>query len=557
MMISFLQRVLQKHHRWLFSILLVIVTISFVFTVGSSPGIGRKGQEQAKKIFGCDLSSHKNAIQLQLEAELSAQLQQIFIGVEQLLNYSILSRLAKLKLAHDFNMPNPNKESLSHFVETYSAFIGENRQFDANKYNNFLEQFSNDPARIGVFERTIANDFKIAVVEKLLAGQGFCSDAQAKQEVMRKATKYFFLVAKFDASLVADGLQYSEDELQQYFERNQDAYKTGEQMILDYVEFPWESFVKDVPEPSPSDLQYIYNAKKNQFHGLAEDPGALDAAISRAYERSTADHLAMEAADQFICDLYEKDIGCNSEQLKQFIEKKELKLSTLDPIVLGQFSENECFSGESLAQVGKLNKDRHYSDPVLAKNGNPCVLLYRDLIASIHLPLESVRDRVIQDFLAWKKEENFSRQVDEIQKILIKTQNITAEIFAGIVTDKKGMVTKFDGEDLGSSNISSKEKAILCSLSSGNVSEAVFTDKMEAGIIFLEKREKPATVDPVAFEQTVAALERQNKKDFNHYIIEMILDEMAVKNNREEMAQQLQTMADLVHMQQHRYEFGF
>lgn len=556
-MISFLQKVLQKHHKWLFSILLTVVTISFVFTVGSSPGIGRNTREQRKKIFGYDLSSQKNVIQLQREVELSAKLQQIFIGMEQLQNYAILSRLAKLQLAHNFNIPNPDKKSLSRFIEIYPAFIGENQQFDASKYNSSLEQSSKDPTQLGIFERTIANDFKITVVEKLLAGQGFCLDTQAQLAIAKKMTKYSFLMAKFDGTLVTNGLPYSEDELQQYFETHQDVYKIREQMVLDYVEFPLEAFAKDIAEPSPSDLQYIYNAQKQQFHGLAEGSDALKAALRKAYEHNMADRLAMEAADQFICDLYEQDINCNSEQLKQLIGKRVLKLSTLDPIVLGQFSENEYFSGESLAQASKLNEDRYYSDPVRAKNGNPCVLLYRDCIAPICPPLESVRERVVQDFLVWKKEDGFSLQVNEIQKILGKVQNITPEIFAKIVTDKKGTITKFSGEDLDKLNITSKEKETLYSLPSGSVSEAIFTDKMESKIIFLEKREKPSTVDPDLLERTIVDLEKQNQKDFNHYIIEMILDEMDVKSNREEMVRQFQIMADLIHMQQHRDEFVF
>ncbi|MDR1906853.1 MAG: SurA N-terminal domain-containing protein [Puniceicoccales bacterium] len=556
-MISFLQRVLQKHHKWLFSILLVIVTISFVFTVGSSPGIGRNTRGQGKKIFGYDLSSQKNVTQLLQEVELSAQLQQIFIGAEQFQNYALLSRLAILKLANDLAIPKPNKDSLNHFIETYSAFAGKNHQFDANRYNKFLEQLSKDPSQVGIFERTITNDFKIAIVEKLLSGQGFCLDTQAKSAIVMEMTKYSFLTAKFDSSLAANELEYSEDELQQYFETHKNAYKIGEQIVLDYIEFPWESFLENVPEASPSDLQQIYNAQKNQFQDLAEGSDELKIALSKVYEHNMADRLAMEAADQFICDLYERDVEYNSEQLKRLIEKRALKMSTFDPLVLGQFSENEYFSSEPLARASKLNEDRYYSDPVRAKNGNPCVLLYRDFIPSIYPSLDSVRERVIQDFLAWKKEENFSHQVDEIQKVLDETQHMTPKMFTEIVTNKKGTITKFDGEGLSNLDISSKEKETLLSLRSGSISETIFTGKMEAEIIFLEKREMPLTIDPVVFEQTVAALEKQSKKSFNNYIIEMILDEMDIKNNREETAQQFQAIASLIRMQRYRDEFGF
>ena len=39
-MISWSQTILQKHNKWLFSILLVVIIIAFVFTIGNTPGIG-------------------------------------------------------------------------------------------------------------------------------------------------------------------------------------------------------------------------------------------------------------------------------------------------------------------------------------------------------------------------------------------------------------------------------------------------------------------------------------------------------------------------------------
>ncbi|MDR2628697.1 MAG: hypothetical protein LBC30_01745 [Puniceicoccales bacterium] len=86
-MISLLERILQKHIKWLFSILVIIVTISFVFTVGSSPGIGRNAHEQKKKVFGCDLTSQREIAQWMQEIELGLQLQNIFIGLFQLKEY--------------------------------------------------------------------------------------------------------------------------------------------------------------------------------------------------------------------------------------------------------------------------------------------------------------------------------------------------------------------------------------------------------------------------------------------------------------------------------------
>jgi peptidyl-prolyl cis-trans isomerase D len=555
-MISLLQKVLQKHHKWLFSILLAIVTISFVFTVGSSPGIGHNTQKREKKFFGYDLSSQRNVTQLLGEVELSAQLQQIFIGTEQLQNYTLFSRLAALKLANDFGIPKPNRNTLNRFIETYPAFHGDNQQFDANKYNDLLERVTKDPSQLGMFERTIADDFKIATVERLLSGQGYALDSQAQSAIIRERIKYFFWTAKFNAPPIADDFEYSEDELQQYFESHRNAYRIGEQIVLDYIEFPSELFAKKVPEPSHRDLQQIYRAHKNQFPNLTEGSKEWETAITEIYEHDMIDRLAMEAATQFTYDLYEKNVVRDSEPFKQLIEEETLKVSRLAPIVLGQFSENEYFSGESLAQGSKLSEDRYFSDPVQAKNGNTCILLYRDCIPPIDPPLDSVRERVIRDFLAAKKEEKFAQEIDEIQKILAEAQPLSPEVFAKIVAEHGGATTKVAGKNFRE-GITPQEQEILLSLRTGRVSNAILTEKMEAEVVFLEKKEIPSDIDPATVEQMVAVLEKKNKESFNDHIIEMILDEMGVTSGREDLLRRYQMVASLIHMQRHRNEFGF
>ncbi|MDR3317615.1 MAG: hypothetical protein LBS71_02305 [Puniceicoccales bacterium] len=555
-MISFLQKVLQKHHKWLFSILLIIVTISFVFTVGSSPGIGRNTHGKLKKFFGCDLSSQKDIVQLQKEIELSAQLQQIFIRMERLESYALLSRLTVLKLANDFSIPLPNETVLKRFVERYPLFAGEDRQFNAHKYNELLEQFAKDPEQLGIFERTIANDFKIAIIEKLLMGQGYCLDTHAKSAILKESTKYSFLTAKFDASLLPEDIQYAEEELNQYFQDHGDKYKIGEQIVLNYVEFPQKSFAEQVPEPSQADLNQVYNLYQKQFRNLEEGSEELKIALKEKYKHYKTDRLAMEAADQFIYELYEKNIAHNSDELEQFIGDKKLQVRSLDAIILGKFTENEHFSQESLALASKLNSDRYYSDPIVGKNGNVCILLCKDTIPSLCPPLDSVREEVVSDFLTWKREEQFANQIKEIQTKLTKLSGITSETFSQIVTDNKGTVTGFDAEKLDNRNISKEEKETLLTLHSGCVSPPTFMGAMEAEIIFLEKREIPEAIDPVIFEQKLAALENQSKKNFHDHIIEMILDEMNIKDNREIAMQHYQSMFNLIYMQQHQND-GF
>ncbi|MDR2201126.1 MAG: hypothetical protein LBN94_03395 [Puniceicoccales bacterium] len=550
-MISLLQRILQKHHKWLFSILLLIVTISFVFTVGSSPGIGRNTHRQERKFFGHNLSSPKDTAKILEEIDLSIQLRRLFIPIPQLKDYMLFSRLAALKLADDLRIPRPNKNVLDHFLESYPLFLGKDRQFDGNKYNRFLEKFEENPSHLGLFERTISNDFRIAIVEESLSRQGYCLEEQARSILRKELTRYSFLRAKFDGLILGNETPpYTAGELEQYFEEHRDNYRIGEQIILDYVEFPRELFRGKIPEPSPLELQQFHREHGNQFKDLEEGSEALRKALTEAYEEEQISKLAMEAADQFIYQLYENNIPHDSQELRQFIEGKSLHLETMEALVLGEFPENQYFSKETLSQGSKLNGEHYFSDPVYGKNGNVYILLYKDMIPSLYPPFDGVRERVIADFLVEKKEANFTEQMNAIHRLLGATGNISRNDFEQIVADKSGSFDAWQGQKIDRLfPLSPEEKEALIGLSPNGISPLIFKGKMEATIIFLEEKNVPTTIETASIDGKVMALEKENRKIFDHHLIEMILDEMAIKDNREEIEEEFQTMANFIAMQ--------
>ncbi|HLP25625.1 MAG TPA: peptidyl-prolyl cis-trans isomerase, partial [Acidobacteriota bacterium] len=61
-MISWIQTYFQKHFRTVFAVLLGVVIISFVFTIGAAPGIGRAGNKVLEQpFFGHNLGNEQDA----------------------------------------------------------------------------------------------------------------------------------------------------------------------------------------------------------------------------------------------------------------------------------------------------------------------------------------------------------------------------------------------------------------------------------------------------------------------------------------------------------------
>src|SRR4051794_20127373 len=107
-MISWIQRYFQHHFRTIFALLLAVVIISFIFTIGAAPGIGRAERRRIERhFFDYNLSLQSDQQRLMGDASLSANLRVGAFGNldnEQIQNYAF-QRAATLHLADEWHIP--------------------------------------------------------------------------------------------------------------------------------------------------------------------------------------------------------------------------------------------------------------------------------------------------------------------------------------------------------------------------------------------------------------------------------------------------------------------
>src|SRR5512142_1637471 len=107
-MISWIQKYFQHHFRAIFAILLAITIVSFIFTIGASPGIGRGDRRFVERhFFGYNLALAEDQQRLMGDAMLSANLQMGAMGGfdnEQVQQYAF-QRAATLSLADKWHIP--------------------------------------------------------------------------------------------------------------------------------------------------------------------------------------------------------------------------------------------------------------------------------------------------------------------------------------------------------------------------------------------------------------------------------------------------------------------
>ena len=63
-MISWIQKYFQQHFKVMFAVLLGVIIISFVFTIGAAPGIGRADRRMIdREFFGYNLALQSSHLQ--------------------------------------------------------------------------------------------------------------------------------------------------------------------------------------------------------------------------------------------------------------------------------------------------------------------------------------------------------------------------------------------------------------------------------------------------------------------------------------------------------------
>ena len=118
-MITWIQLVLQKHHKSVFSVLLVVIIIAFVFTIGQVPFLGDRNSawDEHKDFYGFDLSNQAVVSQLQTCAFYEAILGGMQIQTQQQLTRMILRQAYLLSLAKDLNIRQVSESELRDYVQ--------------------------------------------------------------------------------------------------------------------------------------------------------------------------------------------------------------------------------------------------------------------------------------------------------------------------------------------------------------------------------------------------------------------------------------------------------
>jgi peptidyl-prolyl cis-trans isomerase D len=406
-MISWIQTTFQHHFKSIFAVLLAVTIVSFVFTIGASPGIRTDRAIRQRDFFGRNLSNPGVERQTNVDAQISVMMQMGFVvpANNPQLNYIALDRVSCLALADQYKIASPTADELSRFITTFRAFQNEEGKFDARRYAEFANQIkTGGQFSIADVSRVMAENYRIKRVNDLLAGPGFVLPGEVTQRFVQLNTRWTVRVATFDLKTFTPTITPTDAALTAYFDQHSGEYTIPPRVRVDYVLFKAADFVQNEPL-NDNDVVAYFAANKNRLAPPSSDPAkptpdlaAIRPQVEKEMRLQTATRLASKAASDFAFALFDAKIPQDSPAIDQFASRNHGKRLAAPPFPQNAPPAGLSWPGPVLAEAFRLSRDRYYSD-ALPVGDDQVVLLWQETLPESKPTFAEVRNQVAAGFV--------------------------------------------------------------------------------------------------------------------------------------------------------------
>ncbi len=425
-MISWIQNTFQKHFKWLFLALLIVVIIGFVFVTGTTSNIvGKHGQKAARRdFFGINLLSKDGGERVFGDAKLSIDLRYGYIQInEEQLNAYALSRWTAIHLADAIKLPPPSQDEIITHIRSLGLFRNDQGAFDPKRYSDFRDQLKTNPRITETdVDRVIVDDVRVEKVQKLLAGPGYTLPADIIEHLTQLETHWTLDVATIDYATFAPAVKVGEDIIKKYFEDNALRYQIPAKIQIRYIDFPTSAYTTGLTVTDEEAREY-YIANQYRFPKPADKtpkapdllpkPGAdtTDAdfalvkdQVIKTLRNQKAQRLAAKAAADISLALFNRKIAL--KDIPDFAKETNLTLKDAAPFSPQNPPAIFGTSPTIADEIAKLGADQPYSDAISTPTG-AAILIWQADIASRQPEFSEVAPRVTADFQADQKRKLF------------------------------------------------------------------------------------------------------------------------------------------------------
>jgi peptidyl-prolyl cis-trans isomerase D len=418
-MISWIQKYFQHHFRSIFAVMLVLMIVSFVFTIGAGPGIGRADRRTIdRRVFGYNLASQDDQSRLFGDAGLSAQLQAGYpLEGNELQNYAF-QRAASLSLADQMHVPTATKQEVADFIKTLRVFSGQDGQFDAQRYTTFRESLKTNPRMSeATVSRILSDDIRAGKIQKLLAGPGYVLSTDVKNQLEQADATWTLGIATVDYASFNPSIPTTEPIIAKFFDENSFRYDIPPRISVNYVEFSALALLPTV-SVTDAEVRAFYDSNPARFPKPPTDSkvapktdanadyAAVRPGVETALKIERAHRLAAKAASDFSLALFERKAAPGTPEFDALIATQKTPVKSLAPFTREEGPAEFGGSPEIAAEAFKLGKDRVSSDAVNSPSG-AVVLFWKELQPARKPLLPEVHQKVVADYIDGEKRKRF------------------------------------------------------------------------------------------------------------------------------------------------------
>ena len=507
-MITWLQGATSKHHRLIFSILLVVIVGSFVFY-----GYGSRGamDTNTRIYLGYDLNSPKLATRYRDSLLFAGQRNE---------GRSYLQFVAELSLADSLRIPNPSDSEVRKLALLATA--GPDGKENFENLNKFLEYASkalnaSDAETRARFEGFLQDSWRVNKSIALLSGPGHATTAQIKRLIQREKTLWTVDAATFSNANFKATVADDEAKAKAAFEANKEAYRLPAKVEVSVV-----SFTKTEPDTSTITDDEIVLEGYNVAEKFKFEPGKVkEQALARRVDiekliradraiRNLAGKIGEELGDKFPTESHKAD----SKAFTEWLKAQGAKLTPLAAYEVNNPPTEAKIPAEALRLAGELTDKEWRTDMFRAEDAAIFVLLNKRIESRLPA-FEEVKALALSN---WRSNERARLQAEEIARISKRLQEDAA---AGkSFTDSAKALGLTTSTPAPFTVVNTPESLSGINESTGQVLEVAGVGKITAGIrtgngdtVFLRaaKAEKPkdeATAEEV--KQLVARFTQRN-----------------------------------------------
>jgi peptidyl-prolyl cis-trans isomerase D len=539
-MISWIQRSFQHHFKVVFGVLLTVTIISFIFTIGAAPGIGRAGPKTLKQqFFGHDLTRQGASDQLFSDASISVQLMAGFGALSNIdsadLQRYAYQRAAALALADQIKIPVPTRDDIVGHIKLLPAFANPDGQFDAGRYATFRDNLKTNPRLSeGDIYRVVRDDFRVGRVQQLLAGPGYVLPVEIKEQVVRSDSLWTIAIATADYTAFKPEISVNEDALKRFFDDNAFRYNVPARVAVDYVEYRAADFMSaatvtdaDVRTyfdenrsrfPVPSEKKAEGDKKPGQPNAATPDnPDAVFAAVRPAVEQALKTERAMRLAARAAADLtvaiYEQRLKPGMPAFNEFLAKSKLTARQVAPFHRETVPPDLGWTPQIVDQALQLAADRPVSDALPSAAGS-LVLFWRETLPTYRPELAQAREHVVADYRENERRKQFveaGRMVRSQIEARLKTGDSLEQAAAAVTA------LKLDVKSLPSfvsrqapKDIEQFEFGAIGRLESGQISDFLLSEDKGAFVYVKERKLPDLAENTLQYTTARAQLARMN-----------------------------------------------